>query len=239
MDKQLKPDEILTPEKFLEYEKQFIGNDRMEYILKCIDKDGMKIIDIGGASGYFLNEIVKKSSHKIDASNLDVDNFYFDKQVNPGIKFINKSILDSGVNSESYDIVTFRHILHHLVSGNVRQTLENQQNAITEMLRIVRKGGYLIFEEEVNNVRFFSRIIFQLSKLANKIKFNFKFYEAGKVVVSFLTKDEIKDIVSNLNNKFNFSLEVLKYIKWNMPVKWKITILMASVGAVFVVLKKE
>lgn len=239
MNNQLNPNEILTPEKFLEYEKQFIGNDRMEYILKCIEKDDVKIIDIGGASGFFLNEIVKNSSHKIDASNLDVDDYYFDKQVNSNIRFINKSILDSGINDESYDIVTFRHILHHLVSDNVKHTLENQQNALKEMLRIVKNGGYLIFEEEVNNVKFFSRVIFQLSKLANKIKFNFKFYEAGKVVVSFLTKDEINNIVSNLNSKFKLSLDIFKYIKWNMPFKWKITILMASVGAVFVVLKKE
>jgi len=239
MYKQLNIDEILTPEKFLEYERQFIGNERIDYILKCIDKDGMKIIDIGGASGFFLNELIKKTSYSVDASNLDVDNFYFDKQVNSNIKFINKSILHSALKDETYDIVTFRHILHHLVSDNVKKTLENQKHAMKEMLRIVKKGGFLIFEEEVNNVKLFSRIIFLLSKFASKIKFNIEYFEAGKVVVSFLTKKEIRFILSNLNNSSKYSLEVFKYIKWNMPFRWKITLLMASVGAMFVVLKKE
>jgi ubiquinone/menaquinone biosynthesis C-methylase UbiE len=239
MNSQLHPKDILTPERFLEYEKQFIGSDRMDYILKCIDKENMKIIDIGGASGYFLNEIIKKTSKNIYAVNLDVDDYYSDKQVNENIRYINKSILESGIGNESYDIVTFRHVLHHLVSNNIKNTLDNQRKALDEMIRIVKKGGYLIFEEEINNVKLFSRSIFQLSKFANKIKFNFKFYETGKVVVSFLTGEEIKKILSDIKYKYNYSLNVFKYIKWNMPLRWKITILMASVGAVIVVLKKE
>lgn len=239
MNSQLHPKDILAPERFLEYETQFTGSDRLDYILKCIDKDNMKVIDIGGASGFFLNEIIKKSSKNIDAVNLDVDDYYSDKLVNENIKFINKSILDSGIDDESYDIVTFRHVLHHLVSNNVKSTLDNQRKALDEMVRIVKKGGYLIFEEEVNNVKLFSRIIFQLSKFANKIKFNMKFFEAGKVVVSFLTGKEIKNILSDFKLKYNFSLDAFKYIKWNMPLRWKITVLMASVGAMFVVLKKE
>jgi SAM-dependent methyltransferase len=196
MDNQLSPEKVLTPEKFLEYEKILMGNERMDYIMKYIDKDGIKIIDIGGASGYFLEEIIKKSPFYIDATNLDVDGFFSTKQVNKCIKFLCKSILDSGIDDETYDIITFRHILHHLVAENISDTLENQQNALNEMMRILKKDGYLIFEEEVNNIKLFSRIIYLLSKFANKLKINVKFFEAGKVVVSFLTQKEMKRILS-------------------------------------------
>jgi ubiquinone/menaquinone biosynthesis C-methylase UbiE len=239
VNRQLDINETLTPEKFLEDEKMFQSSDRIDYILKCIDKDGMEIIDIGGASGFFLNEIINKSAYSIVASNLDVDDFYIDKQVSPDIKFINNSILNSELKDESYDIVTFRHVLHHLVSDNIKHTFENQKFALKEMLRIVKKGGYIIFEEEVNNVKLFSRIIFYLSKFASKFKLNVKYYDAGKVVVAFLTKNDIKLILSVLSYNFKFTLSMFKYFKWKMPLKWKVTLLMASVGAMFIVIKKQ
>lgn len=239
MNKQMLPDKILTPEKFLEYEKIFLGNERMEYLLDRIDRNGLKVIDIGGASGYFLGEIMKKSKFEIDATNLDVDYFYSDKQVNNKIEFLCDSILNSKIENESYDIITFRHILHHLAADNVRDTLDNQQNAVNEMLRILKKGGYLIFEEEVNNVKIFSRIIYYLSKFASIFKINVKYFEAGKVVVSFLTQKEILSKVSVSCEKYNCTLLLNSYSKWNMPLKWKLTVLMASVGSVFMVIKKD
>jgi len=80
---------------------------------------------------------------------MEVAETYRDKLVSNEIDFLHASILDNTIPDDSFDIVTFRDMLHHLVADTVAGTLANQRRAFDELLRIVRPGGYLIFEEEV------------------------------------------------------------------------------------------
>ena len=48
---QLDPKQILTPERFMEYEKSVIGSERVAYAVKLIDRDGVNVLDACGARG--------------------------------------------------------------------------------------------------------------------------------------------------------------------------------------------
>ena len=129
MFKRLSPKKIFEPERFLLYE----GSDNsliVPPILNLIRKDNISICDIGGASGKLLSEIVAKSNFKIKPVLIDVDDYYQDKINNTNIQFINESILNNKFDDNYFDIITFRHLLHHLVSNNLKNTLKIQKLAI-------------------------------------------------------------------------------------------------------------
>jgi SAM-dependent methyltransferase len=231
---QLAPKEILTPDRFVEYEQTIIGSERVACALELITRDGLDILDIGGASGVFLNELKTKSKHRSRLFNLEVDDTYENQQISKDIHFINGSIINSSLDNERFDLVTLRHILHHLVGPDLKTTRANQQRALQEVFRITKKGGYILVEEEVNDIKLFSRIVYVLSKLANKYKLRNQAFDAGTVIVSFMTPVEIAKVLQEL------PLEILRqsYVRWNMPLRWKLTLLMSRVGHVLWVAKK-
>ena len=90
--KQLNLNRTLNSQLFLKYEKAKNNERRLNAVLKLINKQNIKICDVGGASGIFLNELLKKSKYKIHVFNLEIDQDYQNKQKNKKINFINKSI---------------------------------------------------------------------------------------------------------------------------------------------------
>lgn len=227
---------ILDPFRFMKHE----GWDNsllIPTILSLINENGLKICDIGGASGRLLNELLLKSNHKLFAHILDIDNFYRNK-VNKNIKFINASILNCSIEDNFFDIVVFRHFLHHLVSNNIKNTLRIQKHALNEIFRITKNEGYVIFIEQVNEVPLFSRIVYHLSKITNKFKINLKSFDAGKVIVYFLSQKAIRKMLLELKKNYNLEIKKEQFIHWyNHPLKWKLTILMSKIGSVFYIIK--
>jgi SAM-dependent methyltransferase len=230
-NKQLDATQILTPERFREYEQSIIDSDRVLSALDLIKTDDSRILDVGGASGVFLDELEKKNPFRSELFNLEFDDAHRGSQVNNRINFIHGSILNSDIANDFFDLVTARHILHHLIGPTLRDTLANQRRAIEEMCRITKKGGYILLEEEVNNVKLFS-------KLANKYKIQSKTFDAGTVIVSFMTPGEVKETIETNRAKYRLEIERYQYVPRDMPLQWKLTLLMASVGDVFWVLKK-
>jgi len=233
------PDEILDPNRFIQYEKTSMKSDRYKQVLKLIDKNGLKVCDVGGASGVFLNKVIQNSEYTFEAYILDIDKHYKDKLVNKKIKFINQSILNNKIKDNYFDVVTFRHVLHHLVYNDIKTTKLNQEKALSEVFRITKKGGYIVFEEEVNNINLFSKIIYSLSKRANKYKIKSNFFQSGKVIVYFMSQEEIIEIIKEYQKGFNLKILKKNYVNWdNMGLRWKLTLLMSSVGHVFYVIKR-
>lgn len=233
---QLPPKIILDPFRFMKHE----GWDNsllLPSILSLIDKNGIKICDIGGASGRLLNEILLKSTHKLLPHILDIDNYYRDK-ISKNITFINSSILNCNIEDNFFDIVVFRHFLHHLVSYNIKNTLRIQKYALNEIIRITKQGGHVIFIEQVNEVPLFSRIVYYLSKITNKLKINLKSFDAGKVIVYFLSQKTISNMLLEQKKNYRLEIEKAQFIHWyNHPLKWKLTILMSKIGSVFYIIK--
>jgi len=229
---------VMDVEKFLAYEQGITNPHLIPSVLKLITAPGMKILDVGGASGFFLNEILTRARHAVEAHNLELMSEYKSKQMNERIRFLEGSILASSIPDGAYDIVTCRHILHHLVAGSVQQTLANQQQALEEMVRILRPGGYLVFEEWVNQVRLFSRIIYHLSKWACRVGIKSDFYYgAGSVVVSFLSPREIQTMLDKLGSQHDLQVLQRQYEPGKMSWRWKLSLLMSWVGSLLYVIR--
>lgn len=238
--KQIDPEKIIDIERFKLEEAACTNSCLAMLVIETLKNSGLKkanICDIGGGSGVLVREIARQSPCKIKATVLDVMNYGAD--FSGEVNFINSSILENKVNDNEFDIVIFRHLLHHLVDFNIQNTLVLQENALREMLRIVKPGGYLIFEEEVNCVKIFSRIVYHLSKLANTFGFKVPYFQAGISIVSFMTQKEIVESLKRISG--DRQIQILKefYTPWNMSIRWKLTILMAKVGSLFMVVRKN
>ncbi|MFX1396105.1 MAG: class I SAM-dependent methyltransferase [Promethearchaeota archaeon] len=232
---QLHPKKILQPKKFLEHQKGTLSREMVNIVVNLINKPGLKILDVGGASGVFLNEIIKKSKFNIDPLILEVDDYYKKRIVNPNITFLEGSILDRKIEENSYDIVIFDFVLHHIVSRNLKKTYLIQQLALQEIFRIVKRGGFVVFREEVNNIRTFSWIIYLFSRIINKLKIKIKFLDIDKVVVHFLTKKELIKIFDIYKKHYGLIIRKKSYQKWG-GLKWKL-MLFFDYGCVFYLLR--
>ncbi|NOX59387.1 MAG: class I SAM-dependent methyltransferase, partial [Planctomycetes bacterium] len=190
---QLDPRATLDPDRFMDYERSVLRSRLVDSLHAVIDRPGLHVCDVGGATGVLLQKLREHSQHPFEATVFEVNEAYADRMAHPSIAFRQGSIVDNDLPAGSFDVVTCRHIIHHLVADSVAETLTLQRKAIAELLRITKPGGYLIFEEQVNLVKSFSRTVYHLSKLANRLRFNWKYFETGGVVISFLTPGEISE----------------------------------------------
>lgn len=228
---------VLQPKMFLEYEYASKYNFIINSTLKLIKKPNMKICDVGGATGLLLNEIILKSKHVIDANILEVEEFYKNRIVNKDINFIQGSILDKTIKDNEFDIVVFRLVLHHIISNNLGNTKKIQTRALNEVFRITKNEGFVIFFEQINHSRLFSMLIYYLSKIFNKLKIKWAFFDIDNVIVHFLT---FKDLKRNLNvymkkYKFEFLKKEFNYMIFSL--KWKFLFFMRKMGYIFLIIK--
>jgi 2-polyprenyl-3-methyl-5-hydroxy-6-metoxy-1,4-benzoquinol methylase len=236
---QLDPLETLDPDRFMDYERSVLRSRLVESILSVIDRPNMSICDVGGATGVLLKKLREHSSHPIDATVLEINDAYADRMAHPSIHFRHGSIIENDLPSGSFDIVTCRHIIHHLVADSIPATLALQRKAIAELIRITKPSGYLIFEEQVNLVKPFSRAVYHLSKLANRAKFNWRYFEAGHVVISFLTPNEISEMINRHAANGTISVETQSLTRRKVELRWKLTLLMSRGGDMLYVINKN
>lgn len=230
--------EVLDPDRFLDYEHGVVRSRLVDQVLSLVDRDGTEICDVGGASGRFLDEIARRSELSIRGTVFETVDDYRDRLVSDAIDFKLGSIVDSGVEPDSFDVVTARHVLHHLIGDSLERTMANQVTAIENMVRMVRPGGHVVFEEEVNRVRPFARLVYLLSKLANRYRLKSRTFEAGKVVVCFMTPAEIDLAVERAAEIHSAEIRLREYRQREVDLKWKLTLLMADVGDLLYVIRK-
>ncbi|HNO80595.1 MAG TPA: class I SAM-dependent methyltransferase [Phycisphaerae bacterium] len=236
---QLDPVATLDPDRFMDYERSVLRSRLVDSILSVIDRPNMRVCDVGGATGVLLQKLREHSAYPIDATVFEVNDAYADRLAHPSIRFEQGSIVDNNLPPCSFDVVTCRHIIHHLVADTVRDTLALQRKAIAELIRITKPGGYLILEEQVNLVKPFSRAVYYLSKLANRAKFNWKYFEAGNVVISFLTPAEISAMVGTHVANGNVWIEKEELSRRKVELRWKLTLLMGRGGDMLYVIGKN
>ena len=236
--RQMDPGKILDADRFMDYEQSVKRSPLIEALVSLIDRPGLRICDVGGASGVFLQEIARQSSHPIEGTILEVNEDYRSKVVNPSLSFLLASIVDNDLPDASFDVVTFRHILHHLVGNSVAESLALQEKALSEMLRLTRPGGYVLFQEQIHFVRPFSRAVFHLSKLANRFKIRWRYFETGTVVISFLTPDELSALVKRHCDAGQGTVERVEITRRSVQWRWRLTLLMSRVGDALFLLRK-
>jgi SAM-dependent methyltransferase len=235
---QLDPRQVLDPDRFRDYEQSTARSPLVPALLSRIDRPGLSICDVGGATGRFLDLLAHRAAHPFDGTVLDVLPDYRTHLVNPAFDFIVASIVDNALASDRFDIVTARHVLHHLVAGSVAATADLQRRGLAEMLRLARPGGHLVFQEQVHYVRPLSRAVYHLSRLASKHRLRVKTFEAGKVVVSFMTPEEIRGALADIGRSVPLSVEAYSDEPRQVALKWKLTVLMARVGDVVYAIRK-
>lgn len=234
---QMPVDKVLTPDRFMDYEQGIRESCLVDLALARIVRDGMAVCDIGGASGVFLSELLKRSTHPFNATLMEVVDEYRGRLVDERIHYHLASVLDNDIPDGSFDIITFRHIVHHLVAENIAETLANQRRVFEQVFRMVRPGGYLIFQEQVHYIRLFARMVYRMSLLANKMGIKNRFYDAGTVVVAFPAAQEIQSFIDANKSKYSFDIEEYLNEPRDMPLRWKLTLLMKSIGDVTCVIK--
>lgn len=235
---QLEPRHVLDADRFGEYERGF---DRSWMLGRCVarmDRPGLRVCDVGGATGVFLAKLAECSPQPFEGTVLEVDTGHRARLVRGDLQFVHGSILENDLPDGAFDIVTFAHVLHHLVADSASGSRELQGRALSEMLRIAKPGGYLIFEEQVNRIASFSRGVYELSLLANRTGIRSKFFEAGTVVVRFMTPGEIDEEIKRHVTAGHALVEEQILTRWRMPWRWKLTLLISRVGAVGVVLQR-
>lgn len=219
----------------MDYERSASKSPLVDYVAPLIFP-GAVVCDVGGASGRFLSTLESRTGHGIDATVLEIDEAYRDKLVDSRFRFLHASIVDNEIPDEAYDVVTARHVLHHLIGDDVEATLRLQRRGVEEMLRITKPGGYVAFLEQVNRVRLFSRLVYRASLFASRHRIHIGFFDTGTVVVSFLTPREISELVRSLPT--SLVAEEL-YLRRPVPLRWRLTILMGSVQDALFLIQKQ
>jgi 2-polyprenyl-3-methyl-5-hydroxy-6-metoxy-1,4-benzoquinol methylase len=224
----------LDLERFLEYEHaEPIESRSLKLALELI-QPGADVLDIGGASGILLSELLKRSSADFNAHLLEIDDFYKQRIKDSRIIFIKGSILNID-QTKHFDIVLARQMLHHLIGSRFKQTKENQTRALENLWKLVKPEGYLIIEEEVNNNELASKIIFYGSKFAKNLRLKIKSLEVGRVIVCFMAQQELIKAIQALKGA---KVCDQQFDEWRFDGLMKATNLMNNVGLLFLAIQK-
>jgi SAM-dependent methyltransferase len=224
----------LDLERLLEYEHaEPVESRSLKFALQLI-KPGADVLDIGGASGILLSELLKRSSVNFNPHLLEVDDFYKERIKDNRIKFIKGSILNID-QTKQFDIVLARQMLHHLIGSSFSQTKANQIKALKNLWRLVKADGYLIIEEEVNNNSIASKIIYYGSKFAKLAGLKIKSLELGRLIVCFMAERELIGTIQLMDQA---KIVDQQFDQWHFEGIMKATNLMNQVGVLFLAIHK-
>ena len=239
MAEQLEPSRILDADRFAEYETEIERTWVVDRVLERLDRPGLRVCDVGGARGRFLDALARRAPHPFHGTLLEVDERHRPHVVRPEFEFVHGSVVDNDIPDGSFDVVTFQHVLHHMVSDSLDHTRALQERSLAEMLRITRPGGTLVFEEQVNRVAPFARLVYWMSRTTNRHRIRWRYFDVGGVVVSYLTPGELRGAVDRACALRGATVEAEAFTPWDMPWRWRLTLLMAWTGAQGFALRRE
>ena len=186
----------------------------------------------GGGSGAFLDLVLENTSIK-EAYNMELVYEAYKKQVNGGICLMGGNALDIPFKDCSFEWVVIKNLLHHLVGKTRRESKMFARRAIEELTRVVKDGGYIIVLDQYNRYKFFSSAVFYLTLFFSVFGISFKSFGWGKnVIVSFLTPDEIRNLLTGTGN---VEIVLNRENRLNVSKKWKYTLLMSDIGRLVVI----
>jgi 2-polyprenyl-3-methyl-5-hydroxy-6-metoxy-1,4-benzoquinol methylase len=222
-------------ERFLEYEHAEPVESRSFNLALELIKPGADVLDIGGASGILLSELLKRSSANFNAHLLEIDELYRTRIKDSRINFIKGSILNLDLSQQLFDIVLARQVLHHLIGSTFKQTKVNQIKALQNLWKCVKSEGYLIIEEEMNNNELASKIIFYGAKIAKLSGLKIKSLELGRLIVCFMSQ---KELIRSTQALESAKIYDQQFDEWHFDGLMKATNLMNKVGLLFLAIQK-
>jgi len=127
---------------------------------------------------------------------------------------------------DSFDSVACRGLFHHMVSGG---PLQNVSLTSKEVRRVLKDGGVFFVNEECFDRKVGSRIIFLVSYMLAKLNVPLPYFEIyAKCIAFFLTPKELHTLIDSSSFKI---LEWME-IKWNMQLRYKLTLLVSRTNYV-------
>lgn len=175
----------------------------------------LEIGEFGGAAGQLLAAL-DRHYPRTNLTNIEIIAGYKKNQVLKKIKFINGSVLNSGLPNQTFDIILMRDVLHHLIGKNSCETHLNQRKAIKELKRLLRPGGIILIEELTNQSAIICRLIYHLSRLNSKLGLRAPKWEISPNTIVFpLTPQELTNL---LQKEFKIQKQSILYKK---PRPWR------------------
>ena len=238
---------VMTAEKgdvkiINEYQKNLYGNMEKtipewlfskynDVLQKHREKGTLKILDIGGASGYFALKL-KEYYSNIDCDVTVIDSTIFEtwEEFSKKINCIETSVdnIDKIFPENTFDIIFANRVFHHFVRKNWKQTVKGIDEIIKKIHKIIKKNGTICITEHffdgllIDSLS--SRVVYALSSnkckpiiaLCKKIG-----VESAGVGVCFLSKKIwVEKLTSN-----KFEIENIDESKNERLKKWYIKML--------------
>jgi SAM-dependent methyltransferase len=138
-------------------------------LAKVSDRQNIKILDIGGASGYFAQALATRFSGNA-CSVFVVDTTRYDTwNDSGGVNFIEASADELAALFEegTFDLIFANRVIHHLVKASWGKSLLSIEHVMRQMAQLLNSDGYLCITDHFYNGALFdsaaSRIIFALT----------------------------------------------------------------------------
>ncbi|MBN1353093.1 MAG: class I SAM-dependent methyltransferase [Candidatus Omnitrophica bacterium] len=185
-----------------------------DYMAPMRGRTELNILEVGGASGVLLKDLVDLGATPVVAWNLEIVEEYRNYLVDKRIRFINASIFGNSLTTGYFDFVICRYGLHHFVGDTVSKTIESQKEALREMARLVKPGGILVIEEELMERDYASFCLYFLSRLFARFGLQLKRFGINRgVMVFFHTKKGIFGLLDKQNIKYSIIEEIYPKVR--------------------------
>jgi len=204
--------------------------------IKKVKKNGLKVLEVGGGSGYILDHIAREES-TATLCNCEIAAGAYKDQVNGNISLIESTALHLPFKSDTFDVVIIKNLLHHIVGSTRRQSRENARKAVQELIRVTKTGGHVIVVEIYNDYRLFADLLFYITVVFSRLGLTIRALDLDKyVIISFLTSREILGFLAGEGAATTETI-LSKSMRINQSWKFKVTLLMANTGRVFAISK--
>lgn len=197
----------------------------------------VSVCEFGGGGGFMLAQIHQFLGDKVKLINAELVDDYRGEQAIPEIQFHNTSILKSEFEDSSFDVVIIRNVLHHLVGDTFTASRKNQELAFRELVRVLKPSGVALIQEQTIPSYFSCWLIYYLSLLASKLKFNIPFFQiTPNTVVGYVHPHQVVSMAEkSVKNKALVSKE---YIPRSVSLRWKLTLLLRKTGDLYLSIRK-
>jgi SAM-dependent methyltransferase len=175
---------------------------RMDYALEAINRysqQGSSLVDIGCGTGNIL-ELIRDESGLQDLCGIDVSqNCLLKARERVECDILLGSILDNDCverMSRKFDFALLGAVLHHLVGRNRKESMDYASLAISNSLRLLKNGGYLIVLEPAFYPALAMDIVFYIKKLitsvtSGRVQILGTWNNIGAPVVSYYTNEQL------------------------------------------------
>ncbi|MFH1753941.1 MAG: class I SAM-dependent methyltransferase [Candidatus Omnitrophota bacterium] len=177
--------------------------ERTVEIINLYRAGSRSLLEIGCGTGSAL-EFIKSRTGMDELCGIDVSARSLDEaKKRVGCETVSASILDKDLHKKidkRYDFVLISSVLHHLVGKTRSESRKNALFAVSNALRLVNKGGFLIVGETTFKTEAAMTALFYVKRLTTKISskrihLGGSEYNIGAPVVSFYSNDQVLEMI--------------------------------------------